>query len=713
MKRVSNLLKFKIKTACILATFSVPGQASEWQWLDPPPPLDLSTPGDDNTGNTKAYALSDDGSVVAGNVINDSQETRATIWTGENYTSRTDLGTLNQHDNSGNSYAQALSADGSIVVGKAQNETKVFRAIMWSGVDFTTKTDLGTLRSDNSGSSWAYAISADGSIVAGNADNDAGESHAAIWSGTDYTDKIDLGTLKNDNSGTSIAQALSTDGNVVAGAAENEFGGIHATVWLKDNHTNPIDLGTLKSDNSGNSHAYALSADGSVVAGSALNELMYSHAAVWSGVNYADKIDLGTLKTDNSGSSIVQALSADGSVAAGSAHNDLNVGSRAVVWSGAGYAIKTDLGTLKTDNSGTSWAYGISADGSVITGYAQDDVGFQRATLWKVLFIPPVDPGTPTPPVDPVIPEPPPVVVKVDTWNTMHSIARLGQDTFQTAELQRQGLIRMQGRYRPLALGETYYALHSSHSSQAGTRDTSAGVSLAYGLSDNLAAGLSLDHSLARSMPASYADSNDSAGFGLSAQWQQPLNHGAWFIRSAVSANQYQVDVTRPLLSNTEAGTGRSKIKGHSITLEGGQRLKVANSRFGWNTGLRYSDIARAGYTENNAAFPVTYSKFNYRSASAFIGASWQQPIVGRLSWANYAQLEQDIAYNQPTFVAHGEWLGGVANKADISHTRGNFSSGLVYSLSPKMQLSVMPSIGHSALGNTVRGVDLRISGYF
>ncbi|MCL9788474.1 hypothetical protein J4530_10080 [Neisseria subflava] len=60
--------------------------------------------------------------------------------------------------------------------------------------------------------------------------------------------------------------------------------------------------------------------------------------------------DLGTLKSDNSGGSSASAISADGSVVIG--HPDSIIDGRSIIWSGSGWQTKTELGTLRADNSG-------------------------------------------------------------------------------------------------------------------------------------------------------------------------------------------------------------------------------------------------------------------------------------------------------------------------------------------------------------------------
>ena len=297
----------------------------------------------------------------------------------------TDLGTL-KSDNSSHSDANAISADGSVVAGLAQSDSDFFsRASVWSGSGWSTKTDLGTLKNDNSGFSTAQAVSRDGSVVAGQAERDIGEPHAAIWSGSGWSTKTDLGTLRSDNSGRSEVRAVSDDASVVVGNAQhdNDPYSEHATVWSGSGWTTKTDLGTLSSDNSGWSQAYAVSGDGSVIVGDSRSDFAYvdERATVWSGSGWSTKTDLGTLRSDNSGESTARAVSRDGSVVVGGSSGP--TGDHATVWSGSGWSTKTDLGTLKADNSGGSEAYAVSGDGLLVAGRAATDNGETHATVWS------------------------------------------------------------------------------------------------------------------------------------------------------------------------------------------------------------------------------------------------------------------------------------------------------------------------------------------
>ena len=244
---------------------------------------DLGTLNADNSGWSSVQALSRDGSVAVGDAASNDRSylQRPIVWSGSNWATKTQLGVLDDSYGTGG-IASAVSDDGSIVVGSVSVDSSTLRhrAIVWSGRNWADKKDLGTLKRDNSGESYGNAVSGDGSLVFGDAENDNGDTHATVWSGSNWATKTDLGTLKSDNSGYSTARAASSDGSVVGGYAQNDNGNQRATVWSGSNWSTKTDLGTLKTDNSGNSVVYGISADGNFAVGQADND-NYVRAAVW------------------------------------------------------------------------------------------------------------------------------------------------------------------------------------------------------------------------------------------------------------------------------------------------------------------------------------------------------------------------------------------------------------------------------------------------
>jgi probable HAF family extracellular repeat protein len=163
-----------------------------------------------------------------------------------------DLGTLGGNE----SWANGVSADGSVVVGVSENDSDQWRAFRWMAQG--RMQDLGTL---GGCCSEASGVSADGSVVVGEARNASGYVRAFRW--TAAVGMQDLGTLGGDGSG---AYGVSADGSVVVGWAVNASDDVRAFRWTAAGDMQ--DLGTLGGIGS---QAFGVSADGSVVVGFALN----------------------------------------------------------------------------------------------------------------------------------------------------------------------------------------------------------------------------------------------------------------------------------------------------------------------------------------------------------------------------------------------------------------------------------------------------------
>lgn len=188
-------------------------------------------------------------------------------------TEKNDFGSL-VIKNSVSSRIRGLSPDGKIFVGQEQDSSGPFsndQAFIWFDGDASI-TKLGTLKTGNKGDSIANAISANGQVVVGDTATDLGDVQAFIWREQDGKMES-LGTLKADNSGSSYAGAVSADGSVVVGmsaidVANPDDSALQAFIWRADK-PKPVGLGTFRADGLGYSSARAISADGKAVVGMA------------------------------------------------------------------------------------------------------------------------------------------------------------------------------------------------------------------------------------------------------------------------------------------------------------------------------------------------------------------------------------------------------------------------------------------------------------
>ena len=355
--------------------------------------IDLGTLQNNNEGRSSVAAINQNGSIIVGDAFNGT-DNQAVVWQGGGFNrwqNKTNLGTL-RSDNSGQSKALGISGNGTVIGGQAQNDTDTandqYHAVIWHGSNWQDKTPLS--EPVNTKHSGVWGISRNGTVAVGySIDNGRGWQSAHVWSGPNYSVRTDLGSLRSRQSSI-VAFAVSDDGAVVGGSTQQDGFGrdLRAVVWHGNNWQDKTPLGTLKSDNTGTSYVYALNGDGSIAAGWAESDTSTRRATIWSGTNWADKADLGTLKFDNSGISWVTGLSTDGHTAAGYAQ-DNNGNTRATVWRSSSWndnslLQKQDLGTLKADNSGNATVQVISGDGRIAAGASDSDSGYRRAVVWFI-----------------------------------------------------------------------------------------------------------------------------------------------------------------------------------------------------------------------------------------------------------------------------------------------------------------------------------------
>ena len=606
----------------------------------------------------------------------------------------TDLGTL-KSDNSGSSYASAISGDGSVVVGGSLMIPDSFgltepHATIWSGSGWGTKTDLGTLKTDNSGHSSATALSGDGLVVGGWASNDNGEQRGIIWSGSNWTTKTALGTLKADKSGGAFVNALSRDGSVAVGSAENDRSYMERPiVWSGSNWGTITHLGVLNDSYTLAGRASAVSDDGSIVVGSVSVDSSNSHAIVWSGSNWATKTDLGTLKSDNSGSSSANAANSDGSVVGGGAAND-NGERHATIWSGSNWSTKTDLGTLKTDNSGSSVVYAISADGNFAVGEADNDNGDSRAAVWNLRNL---NNARPT-----------------DTANTRASLSLLSADTAAMLAQRSRAAENLLGGCRADG-GKFCYSAGYRRDIGHGASSRGADFAFGYGFTDNFDAAVSL------AVPAR-AEENGShrlksgVGVGLSAR----LHNGAgWYAVPAVAFESDKTRIRRPHLNGTESPENTVRTKGRAYSLTAGRDYGTPGEKtLGWYAALRRTEAERPSYSEDaGLSFPFAYGAAKLKETSLAAGIKGRLPLTGKLAWYGNAEVAQRVGGGKARFTAEAPFFGKYETERETSRTRPSVQTGVDYAFSPSAVLSLGGYIGRNAFSGTDKGMFLKLNGKF
>jgi probable HAF family extracellular repeat protein len=158
-------------------------------------------------GGSVANAVNADGSVIVGEFAGTHHAFRWTIADGMQ-----DLGELPGVP--GTTVANGVSADGSVVVGEVQTDT-AWHAWIWNAID--GMQDIGSLGTGSSSS--ANGVSGDGSIVVGYS-----QPHAFRWSAADGMVTVDSGLPET---AVAAAYAISADASTIVGSYNTNPQAVH------------------------------------------------------------------------------------------------------------------------------------------------------------------------------------------------------------------------------------------------------------------------------------------------------------------------------------------------------------------------------------------------------------------------------------------------------------------------------------------------------
>ncbi len=283
-------------------------------------------------GDSVAYGVSLNGSVVVGSSF-DFEQHFAFRWTASN-----GMQLINLSSRTGNTYARAVTPDGTIIVGHDSYFTSY--AFYWTPTGLVYLPELGGWDSG------ALAISPDGSVIVGWSKPTGSPQviRAVRWVNGNLST---LGTLGRPFE---KATGVSNNGAVIVGWTREDSPDTRyrAFRWTAASGMQDLDLGALSA---GNSAAYAITPDGSVIVG---------YASVGSG----DRAFRWTQATgaQDLGTGIAYAVSADGSVVVGS-----DPPFRWTAETGR-QELNTLYGHLLSSGSYFDEAYGVSPDGRYIVG---------------------------------------------------------------------------------------------------------------------------------------------------------------------------------------------------------------------------------------------------------------------------------------------------------------------------------------------------------
>ena len=381
--------------------------------------------------------------------------------------------------------------------------------------------------------------------------------------------------------------------------------------------------------------------------------------------------DLGTLKADNSGSSVAYAVSADGRVVVGYAETDL--GDYQAFRHNEGDTKMTNLGTLKADNSGSSYAFAVSADGRVVVGYAETDLGnARRAVIWKT-------------------------EKAVDLDHTIESM-------LQSTDLARQILGVYEGQLFSLAdqsclldSNKNYcIGIYTNYNNVKKTDLYASGLIGALRIANTgWTVGGAVNFNLSDDLINGYdAHGFELPGVGAFVRYNQHLDGSGFMSELKGSYLKQKMTITREALSGAEAGQGETKLEGYLVDLGFGYGLQSTEK---WlvtpKLNLRHYDISRDAYDENrHADFLASYDKMGTRNTDLSFAVNSKYLISPKVNVevevGSYITLNND----QKDAVVKIDYVGQYENQAKSSYDQNKFR--------PFVKLATNFKVSpHSALG--------------
>ena len=269
-------------------------------------------------------------------------------------------------------FATGVSSDGHYVAGYANGIAYLFAPIRWN-----TQANTSQVLETPSGYTGAqvHDLSDDGSIAVGNSGSISG-NEATYWDAAGNAHP--MGFLGTAGGRAGLAYAVSGNGQVIVGNSTGSTDGLVAFRWTIE--TGMVSLGRF---NGLNSTATTVSRTGNVIAGygAAIGKTYPVSGWVWT--SSTGMQPLGDLP-GGPNHSYPRDTSADGSIIIGQSSSSL--GDEAFIWD-ASHGLRNLKSVLISDYhlDVSGWmlrdAEGISADGLTITGYGETPAGEGRAWI--------------------------------------------------------------------------------------------------------------------------------------------------------------------------------------------------------------------------------------------------------------------------------------------------------------------------------------------
>ncbi len=222
---------------------------------------------------------------------------------------------------------------------------------------------------------------------------------------------------------------------------------------------------------------------------------------------------------------------------------------------------------------------------------------------------------------------------------------------------------------------------------------------IGYKPSPNFRFGAFADQSISVATPSGFSQSNNSPMWGLFAKWHMNPDETGWGYKHLachqVIPSSNTLSITRPLLLNTEAGSGSSSFNGRGYQLTTNYHQPVSDTlAIVPYIGLRYTRLNNGSYTESSTAdvtLPLSYGSMTQNTFSAVGGIGLRVGLTENLTGTASVGIQQNLKYNMSNYQVTSSIVGlesfSVAMPGNVN-SMATASAGLFYDINKQERLS-------------------------
>lgn len=223
--------------------------------------------------------------------------------------------------------------------------------------------------------------------------------------------------------------------------------------------------------------------------------------------------------------------------------------------------------------------------------------------------------------------------------------------------------------------------------------NNAAGLVLGYKPHAQFRIGTYIDQSLNSNIFGGVKVERSNPDVGVFGVWNMNADGNGLELRAAANYGKRDLNISRSVVSTSEAGSGSSDLNAYGALLEASFSHALNDS---WiikpYAGVRYLSIKRDSYTErmtNDVQNPLSYAGLKQETTSGVVGMSLSGQLAPKLVASLNAGFEHDLHHSIDDYRATGvDDLGIINMNSQKDRTRPTAGLGIAYDVADKQRLS-------------------------